>query len=731
MSAKLINSIAFENFYNYYGNYDKNTYSFKEGLNIVVADNGAGKSKFFNGILWLLKNIVYDSELKKEDKVEEVTFKIISDKAKEETSLDGQIRVGVKLVYQDSKFEYIVEKYFYANLTKEGNSLNEKCWSIQSIEQEVSKRDLYLKTFHQVYNIDDQTRIINNIILPDLQPYALLQGEEIDNIINFTTKDSLNVAINKLTNINQVKELVGLSQYLLGRSVKDLDAQRKRFTKNSQELNDEIERKEEYEDELEKKEILLQTTIDTLNNAKEEKANLLNGITNADKRNRFREKITELKNNKNSLSKEYEELLNSINSYFFNPDYSWLLMDLEGEMKTFSNIQDKFIENRIKKNIIKEQPTNTFITLLPDGSPDFASLEKMLQQELCFVCGREAKKDSEEWNYMKKVKERPKPNKDVLKTKNDFKDFFGEIQLNTQRHYKNIIGINESIKKLRIEASKYENDIREIQKQIEEAEQELFQFGGTTGDIKEKDKDKIALESYANANQRIGKCDLEIKKYKSEIEDIKRKIENCNAKISALGGSDLPKEYEETTELLADINTIFHNTKDRIFSDILTKLEINSNKHFQNLTSGNNVDGGILQLNKTSGETALIEVIDKSGNPITGLSEGFQRMKKLAVVMAIISSRNNNQTFDYPLIADAPLSAFGKGFIEGFFDEVPSVFNQSIILVKELYDKDRESQLTETGERILKKVELGSLYLNEVEANKSQIERDTKIICYK
>lgn len=731
MSAKLITSIAFENFYNYYGNYDKNTYSFKEGLNIIVADNGAGKSKFFNGILWLLKNIVYDSELKKEDNVEEVTFKIISDKAKEETSLDEQIRVGVKLVYQDSKFEYIVEKYFYANLTKEGNPLNEKCWSIQSIEQEVSKRDLYLKTFHQVYNIDDQTRIINNIILPDLQPYALLQGEEIDNIINFTTKDSLNVAINKLTNINQVKELVGLSQYLLGRSVKDLDAQRKRFTKNSQELNDEIERKEEYEDELEKKEILLQTTIDTLNNAKEEKANLLNGITNAEKRNRFREKITELKNNKSSLSKEYEELLNSINSYFFNPDYSWLLLDLEGEMKTFSNIQDKFIENRIKKNIIKEQATNTFITLLPDGSPDFASLEKMLQQELCFVCGREAKKDSEEWNYMKKVKERPKPNKDLLKTKNDFKDFFGDIQLNTQRHYKNIIGINESIKKLRIEASKYENDIREIQKQIEEAEQELFQFGGTTGDTKETDKDKIALESYANANQRIGKCDLEIKKYKTEIEDIKKRIENCNAKISALGGSDLPKEYEETTELLADINTIFHNTKDRIFSDILTKLEINSNKHFQNLTSGNNVDGGILQLNKTSGETALIEVVDKSGNPITGLSEGFQRMKKLAVVMAIISSRNNNQTFDYPLVADAPLSAFGKGFIEGFFDEVPSVFNQSIILVKELYDKDRESQLTETGERILKKVELGGLYLNEVEANKSQIERDTKIICYK
>lgn len=33
--ASIINSIAFKNFYNFYGDYSDNRYDFKEGLNII------------------------------------------------------------------------------------------------------------------------------------------------------------------------------------------------------------------------------------------------------------------------------------------------------------------------------------------------------------------------------------------------------------------------------------------------------------------------------------------------------------------------------------------------------------------------------------------------------------------------------------------------------------------------------------------------------------------------
>ena len=75
-------SISFKNFFNYYGDYDDTKYEFEEGVNIVVADNGAGKSKFFNAFLWLFYDQVLDSDDKIRKNVKDFAVKIISDKAK-------------------------------------------------------------------------------------------------------------------------------------------------------------------------------------------------------------------------------------------------------------------------------------------------------------------------------------------------------------------------------------------------------------------------------------------------------------------------------------------------------------------------------------------------------------------------------------------------------------------------------------------------------------------------
>lgn len=82
----IIKSVAFENFYNYYGSYEVNEYKFKAGINLVNADNNMGKSKFYNGFMWMLRDQVYDSDMKAFADANESLVKMASGKAKTEDS---------------------------------------------------------------------------------------------------------------------------------------------------------------------------------------------------------------------------------------------------------------------------------------------------------------------------------------------------------------------------------------------------------------------------------------------------------------------------------------------------------------------------------------------------------------------------------------------------------------------------------------------------------------------
>lgn len=91
----IIKSIAFKNFYNYYGGFEDNTYEFTEGINIINADNNLGKSKFYNGFLWVLKDEVYDSDEKRIMGVKDSYTRMLSKKASKE---GNSAVMGVRII---------------------------------------------------------------------------------------------------------------------------------------------------------------------------------------------------------------------------------------------------------------------------------------------------------------------------------------------------------------------------------------------------------------------------------------------------------------------------------------------------------------------------------------------------------------------------------------------------------------------------------------------------------
>ena len=188
---------------------------------------------------------------------------------------------------------------------------------------------------------------------------------------------------------------------------------------------------------------------------------------------------------------------------------------------------------------------------------------------------------------------------------------------------------------------------------------------------------------------------------------------------------DTPKEYEIHLDISTDLRNAAQRTKIRVFDNMILMLEKEANQHFQNLIKYNELAGGILKFQKNPRGTIDFNYVDEKGNDVSGASEGFQRMKVLAVLMAIISVNPNG--YLYPLLADAPLSAFGQGFIKGFFEETEKVFPQSIILIKDLYDLEADNKLNKLGNELLKNNSVSTMYLNQIPRNFKQVEVYTEL----
>jgi len=725
--ASIINQISFQNFFNYFGPFEKNSYEFSNGVNIVVADNGAGKSKFFNGFLWIFYDEVLDSDTKTRKNIKNQAVKVCSDKAKNDASVNDLIDCSVALEFSDKRFRYRISKGFKLRKSKSNASLTDSSdWQVFFKNLEVSKRDLMLFEFHEVYDEDEHKRILNKLIQPNLREYSLFQGEEIDKLIDFNQADSLNKAVRTLTEINKYDELEKITKYVAERAERDLnervtsnDAASKNYTKK---LEEKEAKKNSLESELEKLKSYEQSYLE--NKVEVDKLESLN--ENAEGRKEFDDKIKVQNINLKALKDDYDRLVEKLNERFFDGSFGWIALGCEKEVSNFKEKLNDFREKRILKKAFKlSDDSNSQINLLPPDSPDSVTLQTMIEREHCYVCNREAKKESIHWQHIVSLLNRREPgsNSTIQIFKNDLNNFFGDIQLGAQSYVGRIGGIQESIFRTREKEQDLLSSITRVRDKIKNLKEERSHL--IIGEEDDMTDARQIMAQYKGALIRLQKADDDIVKAKNRIKSLEDNIRLDENELSRMRPQNTPKEYELHLDISNAIRDAAQRTRIRVFDMMILKLETEANQHFQNLIKYNELAGGILKFDKNKRGTIDFKYVDDEGNEVSGASEGFQRMKVLAVLMAIISV--NPQGFLYPLLADAPLSAFGQGFIKGFFEETEKVFPQSIILIKDLYDGDSENKLNDLGNEFLKNNSVSTIYLNKIPKDLKQIEIFTEI----
>lgn len=708
--ATIIKSVSFQNFYNYYGRFEQNIYEFKEGINIVNADNNMGKSKFYNGFLWILINNVYDSDLKRQEGATSSFLKMASGKAKcEETDF----KMGVRIVIMEEETEYSITKtvLFQYRGTE---------WSIGNEMTDIVQT--YNGRTIPVLDIVQKENIVKKIIPTELLSYALLQGESMEKLVNLSSRDGLSSTIETLAGMSNLVNIFETCSDLTKKSKKLLATKETEFSSNEDKvvlLTEEKEKLDEYIESSTKKIAEYQKEFSDAKNQKEELEALQ---LNATKREKFRGIKEQITNEIKILQLKIVEKEKNITSMLFAGSASWLLLGLKEEINTFSSFRDDLNIDRTKLQISKD-PT----IFLPEGSPDVPSLKRMLEKGVCEVCGRDAARNTVPWKHIEMIMNRPK--KEGVSSKNDFSLFFSNIQTTIGSFYNSSSEIEDNIERYRNDIDLLKAQKGDKNDEYENAKLEYINAGG------ENHSDRDTISSYSLAERKEADCRKSIEETKTSILRWQQRITQIEDELSDFNRNDKVNEYRVFRDTMCLVETMFAKTKDRIYDEIIKSLEANANQKYSDLTSGNSTSGGKLYFIKQEDSTVHVSIKDVLNGEMTGLGTGFQRMKQLSIVMAIISSKIGNKQFNYPFISDAPFSEFGDNFINNFFQVAPKVFRQSIILVKELFDPKDPDLLNPLGKKVLKEMKdeiiQGTFYVNVIEEEADTTNLVTRNKCYK
>ena len=721
--ASILNSISFKNFFNYYGDYEDNTYKLDEGINIIVADNGAGKSKFFNAFLWLFNDQILDSDTKQKLNIKNAGVKILSDKAKNETAIQDRVECGVQVEYTSgTRYKYQIIKSFIATRISKAIT-DESSWQFVLNDVEVNRTELVLHKYKPVYDEVEKRQIVDRLIMPAFRKYSFLQGEEVDDIIDFGKKESIEEAVQNLTDIKKYEQIHDLLAEFKEKAFKDLQSQMKANNAQTERFDNAVEEKEKIEQQLDQEKEKLKEWQDTFDAAEKEKNELDKQYANAEKRKQIDDKLAPVRRRLREKKEEFENFLDRINNRFFDGNFGWIANEFGSEVQKYRELNDDYIEKRFKKKNLKNDEHNLseYLDFLPENSPDSFSLQTMIKVEHCYVCNRSAKKGTPEYEHLIKLKDRPKDKtKEKPFVKNDFKNFFGDLQINAHPFYNKFDGIRDSVIKTKEKEIELKESLEKIKKQIKSLDDErnTIMIAGHDADVTSSE----IINNYNGSVRRMESANGKINDLISpRISNHKKNLKAIENEIRELNKTnDIPAGYNEHYEVLNDLEDAALKAKDRVFDDMISLLEKHANNHFKNLIKNNDLAGGILKFEKNPNGSINFNYIDTKGNVVYGSSEGFQRMKKFSVVMAIISA--NNSEYNYPLLADAPISAFGEGFTEGFFEAIGDVFPQSIVLVKELYKKEDDMKINELGKRLLKDAKVKTMYVNHVLENAEQID---------
>lgn len=676
----IIRKIQIDNYLCYY---DINTFELSEGLNIILGENGEGKTKFFEAVDWL-----FNGENRELDM-------LVSAKKLNETEIGDSFRVRVSMTVEQYGEKSIITKSFLAKKEK-ANECSTSSFMIEGIsENSAGERT----------QVDGQA-LLDRIFPFQIRKYSMFKGEAELNI--FESDSALANLINLFSEAKHYDKYSEKGAFLREKAEKAVEDSSKLDKKNEalyRRLEGEIL---QLEREKEKYKVHLNATEDEIKKIEENLQDAERHVSNADALEILNKRIKEIEERISYLTGRIDE--NYTTSLF---DENWILVNFEpfhrefaekvsAHSKTKRELQSAFDK---QKGIIegekkaKAELLNNAIPL-PNNIPSKAIMEEMLNDEICKVCNREAAKGSEAYEFMMKrlktylesqVTEDNEPEKNESLFKHDYTNRLDNLSISHEDNLKNLRLIRTKIKDLFEFNDERKKDIEELNEQLENEKTEREKILGNSSIGAEKLSD--VLKNY-NAWQRdLKNRNQDQVDYTTKLKSLESELKAKKEEKDKIDTSSANSFLIKTRNILRDIETIFIDTKEKKFDEFIEKLQTKSNNFFKTI----NIDaftGTIVftRRNKLSRTIVEIELQEEDGRIFYKPGKSLETSMYISVLFAISELASEIKEENFPLIFDAPISSFGENKTSQFLNLIFETKNQKILLIKDFLHTDKATK---------------------------------------
>lgn len=706
----ILKSISLENFQSYYGNQSENEFQFLKGVNIICGSNGAGKSKLFNAFHWVLFGKIFTNHewIITESKPKN----FISNKAKYNCEEGEKIKCSVKLIFIADNYESndVEVEYTYERKVVVEKKNND--WNVVTPEKlEIS----YLNTNGETIFIDEpKNDEITNYVFPiGIRKYMWFQGEAIDSLIDFTNKNTLKLAVDKISYYPKyeiLSDLASASNSTISRAINTHIRKSSRTEKEAQKIVNDLEEK------IRNREYII-TEISKLNNKIDDiNININNtesALKNYDKFRDYSARKKDIENKDGKLALRMDNLEGEYREKFVS---KWMLFGTEHMVMEASNRL-----NEIQKYIKEHSKTNNPI---PMQVPGRVFIEKMLEDQRCHICEREALKGSSAYTALEKRIEDSNTKIDEYNKKNEFYKSleFKYVDLSNQQDnlLSKIRSIDNDVKNWTMRMDALVDDRIKLREERNLLEEEI-EFNEIDRAYDRLDKimsDHVLFQRERNKlKTKVSRLERELLVVDKLINELREKRQKSQKSNDIIGEQKIEKYFL----LLEDIMLILkENARKKLLYDIEVKANDLYKKYLENSTSPR----GYLQIDT---ENYSINILDDERKK--DVSQGQEVAAKMSVINAILYLSTKKMNKSYPLVADAPSSVFDDTNTKSYTKKISETFEQVILISKD-YSTESDLQYLSDISEISRIYWIENRAL-EKEKNSSEINHQTIIEKYK